>query len=116
VLLRGLLDAAEAFGYRLPEMYGGQQRTAGGVPAPHPAACRPAAVTAAAGIHVVTTLVGPRPDVPGGLVALHPLRGAPLGAVRLSGLRVGGEPFSARVGRQGLGVVEEAASGLQLGA
>ncbi|KIF01891.1 glycogen debranching protein, partial [Streptomyces sp. RSD-27] len=41
-LLRGLLDAAEAFGYRLPEMYAAEQRTAGSAPLPHPAACRPA--------------------------------------------------------------------------
>ncbi|MCF3963828.1 glycogen debranching protein, partial [Streptomyces fuscigenes] len=115
-LLRGLLDAAESFGYRLPEMYAGRQRSEGGAPVPHPAACRPAAVAAAAGVHVVAALVGIGPDVPGGLVALHPPREAPLGAVRLSGLRVAGEPFSVRVGRLGLGVVEEAASGLQLGA
>jgi hypothetical protein len=116
VLLRGLLDAAESFGYRLPEMYAGRQRAEGGTPVPHPAACRPAAVAAAAGVHVVTALFGIGPDVPGGLVALRPLRDAPLGAVRLSGLRVAGEPFAVRVGPLGLGVVEEAASGLQLGA
>ncbi|MFF7180966.1 glycogen debranching N-terminal domain-containing protein [Streptomyces sp. NPDC008121] len=114
-LLRGLLDAAEYFGYRLPEMYAGAQRTAGGAPVPHPAACRPAAVAAAAGVLVLTTLVGIRPDAPGGTVALHPVRSAPLGALRLSGLLVAGEPFAARVSRLGLGMVEEAADGLQLG-
>ncbi|MFE2143838.1 glycogen debranching N-terminal domain-containing protein, partial [Streptomyces sp. NPDC059456] len=31
-LLRGLLDAAESFGYRLPEMYAAEQRTAGSAP------------------------------------------------------------------------------------
>ncbi|MFF3313959.1 glycogen debranching N-terminal domain-containing protein [Streptomyces sp. NPDC003035] len=114
-LLRGALDAAEAFGHRLPEMYAGDQRTAGGVPVPHPAACRPAAVAAAAGVHLLTTLVGIRPDAPGRTVALHPVRSAPLGAVRLSGLRVAAEPFAVRVSRLGLGMVEEAADGLQLG-
>ncbi|MFD7479754.1 glycogen debranching N-terminal domain-containing protein, partial [Streptomyces sp. NPDC059837] len=39
-LLRGLLAAAETFGYRLPEMYAGERRTEGGAPLPHPAACR----------------------------------------------------------------------------
>ncbi|WP_137992872.1 glycogen debranching N-terminal domain-containing protein [Streptomyces vilmorinianum] len=114
-LLRGTLDAAEAFGYRLPEMYAGDQRTARGVPAPHPAACRPAAVAAAAGVHLLATLAGIRPDAPGGTVALHPVRSSPLGAVRLSGLRVAGEPFAVRVSRLGLGMVEEAADRLQLG-
>lgn len=115
-LLRGMLDAAEAFGHRLPEMYAGERRTVGGAPVPHPAACRPAAVAAAAGIHLLATLVGIRPDAPARTVALRPVRSSPLGAVQLSGLRVAGEPFSVRVSGLGLGMVEEAAPGLQLGA
>ncbi|WP_327264821.1 glycogen debranching protein [Streptomyces sp. NBC_01232] len=114
-LLRGLLDAAEAFGYRLPEMFAAEQRTAGSAPVPHPAACRPAAVAAAAGVQALTALAGIRPDAPAGTVALVPLPGAPLGALRLSGLRVAGEPFTVRISRLGLGMVEEAADGLQLG-
>ncbi|MFI5808028.1 glycogen debranching N-terminal domain-containing protein [Streptomyces sp. NPDC051561] len=114
-LLRGLIDAAAAFGYRLPEMYAGEQRTADSLPLPHPAACRPAAVSAAAGIHLLSTLVGIRPDAPAGTVRLAPLSGAPLGALQLSGLRVASEAFAARVSRLGLGMVEEAADGLQLG-
>ncbi|MGA5196445.1 glycogen debranching N-terminal domain-containing protein [Streptomyces exfoliatus] len=114
-LLRGLLDAAEAFGHRLPEMYAGEQRTAGGRPVPHPAACRPAAVAAAGAVHALLALAGIRPDAPGRSVSAHPLRSAPLGAIRFSGLVVAGEPFAVRVGRLGLGMVEEAAEGLQLG-
>ncbi|MFE2165508.1 glycogen debranching protein, partial [Streptomyces sp. NPDC059447] len=114
-LLGGLLDAAEAFGYRLPEMFASEQRTTAGVPLPHPAACRPAAVAAAAGVHVLSAVVGIRPDVPAGTVALVPLPGAPLGALRLSGLRVAGEPFAVRISRLGLAMVEEAADALQLG-
>ncbi|MEU9233229.1 glycogen debranching N-terminal domain-containing protein [Streptomyces subrutilus] len=114
-LLRGLLDAAETFGYRLPEMFAAEQRVARSAPLPHPAACRPAAVAAAAGVHVLTALAGIRPDAPAGTVALAPLPGAPLGALRLSGLRVSGEPFAVRVSRLGLGMVEEAADALQLG-
>ncbi|MFJ9079292.1 glycogen debranching N-terminal domain-containing protein [Streptomyces sp. NPDC102278] len=114
-LLRGLLDAAETFGYRLPEMYAAGQRTTGSAPLPHPAACRPAAVAAAAGVHALIALAGIRPDAPAGTVALHPLPGAPLGALRLSGLRVSEQPFGVRVSRLGLGMVEEAADALQLG-
>ncbi|MEV6952913.1 glycogen debranching N-terminal domain-containing protein [Streptomyces sp. NPDC051183] len=114
-LLRGLLDAAETFGYRLPEMYAAEQRTVGSAPLPHPAACRPAAVAAAAGVHVLSALAGIRPDAPAGTVALAPMPGAPLGALRLSGLRVSGEPFAVRISRLGLGMVEEAADALQLG-
>ncbi|WP_418959538.1 glycogen debranching N-terminal domain-containing protein [Streptomyces tritici] len=114
-LLRGLLDAAEAFGYRLPEMYAGEQRTAGAVPVPHPAACRPAAVAAAGAVHALVALAGIRPDAPGRTVALRPMRSAPLGAVLLAGLRVAGEPFAVRIGRLGTAIVEQAAEGLQLG-
>ncbi|MFJ8691856.1 glycogen debranching N-terminal domain-containing protein [Streptomyces roseolilacinus] len=114
-LLRGLLDAAEAFAYRLPEMYAGEQRAEDGAPVPHPSACRPAAVAAAAAVHVLTALVGVRPDAPARTVALHPVRCAPLGAIRLSGLSVAGRPFAVRVSRLGLGMVEEAADGLRLG-
>ncbi|MFH9727974.1 glycogen debranching N-terminal domain-containing protein [Streptomyces sp. NPDC017254] len=114
-LLRGLLDASEAFGYRLPEMYAGEQRTTGGRPVPHPAACRPAAVAAAGAVHALLALAGIRPDAPGRSVSTQPLRSAPLGAIRFSGLVVAGEPFAVRVGRLGLGMVEEAAEGLQLG-
>ncbi|WP_343243618.1 glycogen debranching N-terminal domain-containing protein [Streptomyces sp. SID13726] len=115
-LLRGLLAAAETFGHRLPEMYAGEQRTEGSAPLPHPAACRPAATAAAAGVLLLSTLVGIRPDAPAGTVTLRPVRSAPLGEIGLTGLRVAGAPFSVRVSRLGLAMVEEAAEGLQLGA
>ncbi|MFC7302684.1 glycogen debranching N-terminal domain-containing protein [Streptomyces monticola] len=115
-LLKGVLSAAEGFGYRLPEMFAGEQRTEGAAPLPHPAACRPAATAAAAGIQLLTALAGIRPDAPAGTVTLRPVRGAPLGEVELTGLVVAGAPFSVRVSRLGLAMVEEAVDGLQLGA
>ncbi|WP_405670603.1 glycogen debranching N-terminal domain-containing protein [Streptomyces sp. NBC_01530] len=114
-LLRGALASAEAFGHRLPEMYGGEQRTDGSTPLPHPAACRPAATAAAAGVLLPTTLAGIRPDAPAGTVTLSPMHSAPLGEIVLTGLRVAGASFSVRVSRLGLAMVEEAADGLQLG-
>ncbi|WP_405588778.1 glycogen debranching N-terminal domain-containing protein [Streptomyces sp. NBC_01190] len=115
-LVMDVLEAAGTFGMRLPEMYGGEQRLPGGAPCPHPLACRPAAVAAAGAVHLLMSLAGVRPDVPGGVVAVRPPLGAPLGALRLSGLRVAGEPFGVRVSRLGTGMVEEAAAGLLLGA
>ncbi|MEV7738248.1 glycogen debranching N-terminal domain-containing protein [Streptomyces sp. NPDC088921] len=113
-LLRGLLAAAETFGHRLPEMYAGEQRTDGSAPLPHPAACRPAATAAAAGVLLLSSLAGIRPDAPAGTVTLRPVRSAPLGEIGLTGLRVAGDPFSVRVSRLGLAMVEEAAGRLQL--
>jgi glycogen debranching enzyme len=114
-LLRGVLAAAEYFGHRLPEMYGGEQRTEGSAPLPHPAASRPAATAAGAGVLLLACLAGIRPDAPAGTVTLRPFRGAPLGEIGLTGLRISGVPFSVRVSRLGLAMVEEAADGLQLG-
>ncbi|MFI9808077.1 glycogen debranching N-terminal domain-containing protein [Streptomyces sp. NPDC052301] len=114
-LLRGLLDAAEHFDHRLPEMFAGEQRTAGSAPVPHPAACRPAATAAASVILILTALAGIRPDAPAGTVTLRPVRSAPLGELGLTGLRVAGAPFAVRISRLGLAMVEEAADGLQLG-
>ncbi|MFF5253173.1 glycogen debranching N-terminal domain-containing protein [Streptomyces leeuwenhoekii] len=113
-LLRGVLAAADVFGHRLPEMYAGERRTDGGAPLPHPAACRPAATSAAAAVLLLTALAGIRPDAPAGTVTLRPVRSAPLGEIGLTGLRVAGAPFSVRVSRLGLALVEEAADGLLL--
>ncbi|MEV5802900.1 glycogen debranching N-terminal domain-containing protein [Streptomyces collinus] len=114
-LLGGLVDAAEHFGHRLPEMFAGEQRSAGSAPLPHPAACRPAATAAASAILLLTTLAGIRPDAPARTVTLRPVRSAPLGEIGLTGLRVAGAPFAVRVSRLGLAMVEEAADDLQLG-
>ncbi|MET7983891.1 MULTISPECIES: glycogen debranching N-terminal domain-containing protein [unclassified Streptomyces] len=114
-LLRGVLAAAASFGGRLPEMYAGEQRTPGSAPLPHPAASRPAATSAAAGVLLLCSLAGIRPDAPAGTVTLRPLRAAPLGEIALTGLRIAGAPFSVRVSRLGLAMVEEAGDGLQLG-
>ncbi|GAA2625618.1 amylo-alpha-1,6-glucosidase [Streptomyces axinellae] len=113
-LLRGVVDAAERFGYRLPEMYAAEQRTEGSAPLPHPAACRPSAVAAAGAVQLLTALAGVRPDAPAGTVAVRPVESAPLGALRLSGLRVAEEPFAVRISRAGMAVVEEAAERLHL--
>ncbi|MFG3056072.1 glycogen debranching N-terminal domain-containing protein [Kitasatospora sp. NPDC048239] len=113
-LLEGLLGAAAHYEGRLPEMYAGEQRTPGCPPVPHPAACRPAAVSAAGAVHAVFALAGVRPDVPGGRVLVRPASTAPLGELQLTGLRVAGEPFSVRVSRIGVAMVEEASAELQL--
>lgn len=114
-LLRGAFAAAQSFGHRLPDMYAGEQRTEGSAPLSHPAASRPAAVSAAAGVLLLSTLAGIRPDAPAGTVTLRPFRAAPLGEIGLTGLRISGAPFSVRVSRLGLAMVEEAGDGLQLG-
>jgi glycogen debranching enzyme len=88
-LADGLLAAAESFDYQLPELFGGDDRDALGRPVPYPAACRPQAWAAAAGVTLLHAATGLRPDVPAGTVTLTPLPDAPLGAVTAKGFRVG---------------------------
>ncbi|WP_324606680.1 amylo-alpha-1,6-glucosidase [Kitasatospora azatica] len=114
-LLEGLLDASAQFAGRLPEMYAGEQRMPHCPPVPHPAACRPAAGSAASAAHAVLALAGVRPDAPAKRVVVRPVTSTPLGELELSGLRVAGEPFSVRVSRIGVAVVEEASPELLLG-
>ncbi|TQJ31562.1 glycogen debranching N-terminal domain-containing protein [Microbacterium sp. SLBN-146] len=52
----GLLDAAEGFAYRLPELHSGDPRSATSRPTPYPAACRPQAWSAAAAVTALTIL------------------------------------------------------------
>jgi glycogen debranching enzyme len=88
ILADGLLTAAEAFDYRLPELFSGDARDEVGRPLPHPAACRPQAWSAAAGIALLQALLGLQVDVPAGQLSVMPMVATPL---RVHGLRVGGQ-------------------------
>jgi glycogen debranching enzyme len=93
----GLVAVAPAFGYRLPELFGGQD--SGGPPVPYPPACRPQAWSAAVSPALVTALLGLTPDVPAGRVDVAPLPG--LGEAKIDGVRVGAETLSFTLGRDG---------------
>ncbi|MCU1551599.1 MAG: amylo-alpha,6-glucosidase [Glaciihabitans sp.] len=55
VLTEGLLSAASAFDYRMPELHSGDSSTAFARPVPYPAACRPQAWSAAAAVQVMAS-------------------------------------------------------------
>ncbi|MFB9234382.1 glycogen debranching N-terminal domain-containing protein [Plantactinospora siamensis] len=103
-LADGLLGAAEAFDYRLPELYGGDDRAPLGRPVPYPAACSPQAWSAAAAVAVLWAALGLDPDVPGGVVRLRPMAGLPLGPVTAQGLRIGGAEVTVSVDAGGVSV------------
>ncbi|HET8681404.1 MAG TPA: amylo-alpha-1,6-glucosidase, partial [Micromonosporaceae bacterium] len=88
-LLCGLLGAAAGFGYRLPELYGGQRAEPPLPPVPYPAACRPQAWAAAAGLAMVQALLGLDVDVPGGRLRLRPIAPSPVGAYSVRNIRLG---------------------------
>ncbi len=99
-LIDGLLTAAEGFGYRLPELYGGHAREEGLAPLPYPASCHPQAWAAASSVAIVTALLGIRPDVPGGTVGLAPLESG-MGLRSVNGLRIGATPVAINVSADG---------------
>ena len=65
LLIEGLLSAAEAFDYRLPELYSGYDRTGRRRPLPYPASCHPQAWTAASSMAVLSAHLGLRPGAKG---------------------------------------------------
>jgi glycogen debranching enzyme len=87
--------------YRLPELYSGAAR--GSVPTvvPYPAACRPQAWSAAAAVSVLAAALGLQPDVPNGSLRLDPPSPSPFGAVRASGLTLGGLPLAVAIDARG---------------
>ena len=94
--VEGLVRAAEAFGYRLPELYGGRGTSEESTPTPYPLSCRPQAWAAASAVAVLVAALGIEPDVPGGTVAVNPAESVPWDKLELDGLLVGGERLSVR--------------------
>jgi glycogen debranching enzyme len=96
-LARGLLAAAPAFEFRLPELYGGESAGGGRRPLAYPAACRPQAWSAGAALVVLTATLGLTPDLPAGRLTLRPMRPSPVGELTVRGLRVAGQPLDVRL-------------------
>ncbi|TQK20118.1 glycogen debranching enzyme [Microbacterium sp. SLBN-154] len=57
-VVTGMLAAAEAFSYRVPELHSGDPITETSRPAPYPAACRPQAWSAAAAVVALSAVQG----------------------------------------------------------
>ncbi|ADB32497.1 Amylo-alpha-16-glucosidase [Kribbella flavida DSM 17836] len=91
---RGLLTTAEAFGYRLPELYGGAGSAVESVPTPYPLSCRPQAWAAASAVAVVVAALGIDPHVPAGTLDVSPAADFPWTTLRIDGLRVGERSLS----------------------
>jgi len=89
----GILDAAEAFDGRLPELFCGFDRGEYPAPVPYPTSCSPQAWAAAAPVHLLRVLLRLDPELPNHRVLLAPalpagfasfsLRGMPLADARV---------------------------------
>lgn len=100
-LVEGLLSAAPAFGYRLPELFGGDARSAVPAPVPYPAACRPQAWSATSSVAILAAVLGLSVDVPGHRLTVRPPAPCPVGAVHVEGLRIAGEKLSVTIAADG---------------
>jgi glycogen debranching enzyme len=114
-LIEGLLAAAAAFDFRLPELYGGDARSTTPRPVPYPAACRPQAWSAAAAVALLSAIVGVTADVPAGAVTVSPMAPSPVGAVTVNRLRVARQPLSLSIAADGGLRTIDAPSGLTVG-
>jgi glycogen debranching enzyme len=97
-LARGLVAAAPYFGYRLPELFGGQSSD-DGPPVPYPTACRPQAWASAASPALVTALLGLDVNIPEGRIAISPLQS--FGPLSVRNIRIGRDPLSVEVAEDG---------------
>jgi glycogen debranching enzyme len=104
--VRGLTTAAEAFDYRLPELYGGLGNEHERTPTPYPLACRPQAWAAASAIAVLVAALGVSPDVPGGSVRIRPADPFPWRRLEVNGLQIGADVLSLRVEDGDLTILE----------
>ncbi|MEO6999859.1 MAG: amylo-alpha-1,6-glucosidase, partial [Terracoccus sp.] len=107
-----LVDSAELFGYRWPELYAGE--TVLGRPVPYPASCRPQAWAAASAVAVVTATLGLEADAPNGRLRVSPPSRSPFGAFRVEGLRFASRLFAVNVDDDGAASVEGDLSGVEV--
>jgi glycogen debranching enzyme len=82
-LILGLLDAAAAFGGRLPEMFAGFDRADVDFPVSFPGSCSPQAWAAAAPLLMVRTLLRLEPWIPAGKLWLAPALPEGIGWLRI---------------------------------
>ncbi|NHC15092.1 amylo-alpha-1,6-glucosidase [Motilibacter deserti] len=88
-IAEAVVEAAGAFGGRLPELFCGFERAATGVPVPYPTSCSPQAWSAAAPLSLLTSMLRLDPCLPHGDLRVAPVPPRRWGHVRLSGLPIG---------------------------
>jgi len=88
-----LIQAAEAFEYRLPEVFAGFPRDETGAPVEYPTASRPQAWAAGAPLMALRTALGL--DIVDGTLIMNPQLEKAWGRVHLSGVPVGSRPTAA---------------------
>jgi glycogen debranching enzyme len=101
-----LLDAADAFDGRLPELFCGFSRDEYPHPVPFPTSCSPQAWASAAPVQLLRSLLRLDPDLPSGTVWFAPALLSRFGEVVVSGLPVGSARAKLLVLIQGQAAIE----------
>jgi glycogen debranching enzyme len=86
----GLLDAAGAVGGRLPELFGGLDRSELPIPLGYPASCSPQAWAAASPLLLLRQLLRFDPWLPQGKLWLAPVVPKAIGRLRVGHIPLGG--------------------------
>ncbi len=97
----GILEAADRFGGRLPELFCGFDRGDFASPVAYPTSCSPQAWAAAAPFLLLRALLRLEPAVPSGRVWCDPEVPARLMPLRIEGVRIAGSAAAVDVSRQG---------------
>ena len=104
VLSSNLLDAAEAYGGRLPELFAGFDRAELPAPVAYPASCSPQAWAAASTLLLIRSMVGLEPDLPRGRVAVRRSVGDGRDEFRAEGIALGQSRVTLTTGAVGTGI------------
>ncbi len=97
----GILEAAEWFGGRLPELFCGFDRSEFGEPVSYPTSCSPQAWASAAPFHLLRTLLRFDPSVPAGKLWCDPAIPARFLPLHIASLHVAGARVSVDVREDG---------------
>jgi len=101
LVFSGILEAAEAFGGRLPELFCGFDRAEFGEPVSYPTSCSPQAWASAAPFHLLRTLLRFDPSAPVGKLWCDPAIPARFLPLHIESLHVAGARVSVDVMQDG---------------
>jgi len=96
-ITEGLIDAAQAFDWRLPELFCGFDRSEFPAPVPYPTSCSPQAWAAAAPIQLLRTLLDLEPGVASEGLTLDPWLPPSMTPLELLGVTFADDTFAVRV-------------------
>lgn len=92
-----LLEAADHFGGRLPELFCGFDRKKYPVPVPYPTACSPQVWSSATPLQLIRALLQFDPSMPNHTIWVNPALPESMGSIRVSHLPLAGKRFAMEI-------------------